>query len=206
MKTILYISFFVYSFSLAAQDYNIIKSSIGVGFAPNDLKTHLFEVEYQRHIAIGINVTIGYITADGGVSLSNLFNEKDYESVVSAQGSSMYESLGGKPLGSYYNFSGWKIGLQKNITLTNKIEMGISIATLKTFISESEITNINYDENNNIIAEELITKFATFSRFGAEVGLHLEHQISSYLFAGVSTKYQTSSQFIIPNIFLRVTF
>jgi|GEM_PF-4624927 len=206
MKILLHITLLILAISLNAQnENNIIKSGIGVGFGEDGLRTNTFELEYQRHVLKGINIITGYFSSSGGISVNNLFNETDSEVVLNASGNSIFTSLDGTPLGHHYTMKGIKLGLQKNVKLTRKINIGISISGVQLNISETAITNIIYNPSG-LDGEKLLTKFATYSKIGAEVGLHVKQNIASYVNIGSSIKYITERKFIIPNVYAEVTF
>jgi hypothetical protein len=207
MKIILWITLLLSMNNISGQENsNLIKSSIGFGFSSNNLRTNVFEVEYQRKTILGINIIAGYITSNGGISLDNLVEESDYQNTLESLGMSQFQSTGNKAQGTFYNLEAFKAGFQKNINLAKNTTMGISISALRANISETAIDNFIYNEDNSLQVEELVTKFATYSSFGSEVGIHLHHNISSYILAGLSVKYISLNEFIIPGFLIAVNF
>jgi len=207
MKIILYLTLLLPAFSVSAQDYNdIIKSSFGFGFAPKNLKVHLFEIEYQRNLFLGIHISAGYISSTGGVSLRKLIAQEDYLRLVDSPGLSQYQSQGGDPQGSYYNMSGFKLGLQKNVNLTRSVSLGISISGLTTNISETTLDNFTVDENNILDVEKIRTKYSTYSKTGTEIGLYLQYYFSTYIQTGINIKYISIGEFVAPQFSIGVHF
>lgn len=185
---------------------NLIKASVSKGFGPEQLNINTFELEYQRHIGIGVNMIIGYSKSNGGTSVKNLITDFAYNKLTQVDREFEFMGVGNGFLGDYFDQTRFKLGVQKNIKMTHAVELGLSLVGAFTSTSETEMVNIAYDSEGFLLVEEIDYLFSSYNKAVAEIGIHLQTQINTYMNFGVSVKYITNYKLISPCFFMGVNF
>lgn len=208
MKSILLLFLLGCLGSLTAQNdgQNLIKATVGNTFGSDGFRANTYEVAYQRHIGIGINVLVAYSKSNGGTSVNYFITDLAFDELKRLENEFEFSGVGKGFLGTFFSQSRFKVGVQKNVKMTEKIAFGLSIASVYSTTSETEFTNINYDNDGFLLVEDVDYLFASYSKVVAEIGLHLGTQLSSYTNAGLSVTYLSHYKFISPSLYVGVSF
>lgn len=169
---------------------NLLTVSAGFGFNDDSHSIQSFSMGYQRAIINKLYIIGEYSGIQGNESFEGALGEVPQLNKYGELGA--YEiGLGGieSSFARLLDVNVYSIGLKKYIQMTPKAYMAGSLSAATNIISKMDLTGIMFDENDNLIYENIHPTYGTYQRFGARVGLEMHYFIADKIGVNAKAEY-----------------
>lgn len=178
MKNIFLILFSGIVFSLNAQDYNsyTLDTHIGSGWQKERGVAASYDIAIRKHLGLGIYGVFshGIANAENKISISNSLPNKNKQLIDLSQ------------------LSFWGLGIAKNLVLTNKGRLNLSLIAQSIQQNRFQLTNLEYNQEGILDVQKSTDTYTTRNDFGFSVTIDYQYALSNQVSIGIFSRYQST--------------